>query len=48
MEPHTTITVVLVLCLILIVMLYVAGIEVGRAITLRAHAGYAAVANAGL
>ena len=48
MEPHTSITVVLVLCLILIVVLYVAGVEVGREITLQTHAGYAAVASAGL
>jgi hypothetical protein len=48
MEPQTTISVVLALCLILIVMMYVAGLEVGRKIALQAHAGYTAVASTGL
>jgi hypothetical protein len=42
MDPRLATAVILVLCVILIVVVYVLGIEVGRASKLRLHPGYEA------
>ena len=46
MEPHVTVTILLTLCLMLILLTYTAGIEVGRASSV--IAAHAAIAGAGL
>ena len=42
MDPRTATAVILLLCLFLIVLAYVLGVEVGQAAKLRAHPGYEA------
>jgi hypothetical protein len=42
MDPRTATAVILVLCLILVVVTYVLGVEVGKASKLRLHSGYEA------
>jgi hypothetical protein len=40
MAPHTAAAIILALCLALIVVSYILGIEVGKASTLLSHPGY--------
>jgi hypothetical protein len=42
MDPHVASATILVLCLILILVTYVLGVEVGKAAKLRTHPGYEA------
>jgi hypothetical protein len=42
MDPHIAATMLLVLCLALILVTYVLGVEVGRAGALQQHPGYEA------
>jgi hypothetical protein len=42
MDPHTAAATILALCLLLIVVTYVLGLEVGKALNLRTHPGYGA------
>ena len=42
MDPHSAATVILVLCLALVLVVFVLGVEVGKVSVLRAHPGYTA------
>jgi len=42
MDPHIATAAILVLCLFLIILTYVLGVEVGQAAKLQAHPGYEA------
>ena len=46
MTPHIAAAITLALCLVLIVITYVLGIEVGKASTLLAHPGYGSAVRA--
>ena len=46
MDPHTAAAVILALCLLLIVVTYVLGVEVGKTLTLLTHPGYGAALQA--
>ncbi len=40
MDLHTSLAVILVLCLVLVLVVYITGVEVGKASALRTHPGY--------
>jgi hypothetical protein len=42
MDPRLTVVLILVLCLLLIIPIYILGVEVGAASKLRTHPGYEA------
>jgi hypothetical protein len=46
MDPHATAAIILLLCLALLIITYVLGIEVGRASALLSHPGYGAALQA--
>ena len=46
MDPHIAAAVILVLCLVLIIITYVLGVEVGKASNLLTHPGYGSAMQA--
>jgi hypothetical protein len=46
MDPHIAAAVILVLCLVLIIVTYVLGVEVGKASNLLTHPGYGSAMQA--
>jgi hypothetical protein len=47
MNQHITLAIVVVMCLVLVVLVYVAGIDVGRSMSLQDQSGYVDYVRAG-